>query len=98
MPILLDGRTGEVRYGDPGPDGGAGPVVAGSLAQFLRIVLLHHAALSAPVLLGPYDADDLENDVERWLTAVDRPAVESGFWEHRFFVPSLIEAREGWDE
>ncbi|MFJ1704642.1 hypothetical protein [Kitasatospora sp. NPDC088346] len=98
VPVLLDGRTGEVRYGDPDPDGGPGPVMAGSLARFLRIVLLHHAALTAPVLLGPYDADDLEADVERWLAAVDPPATESGFWEHRFFVPSLIEAREGWDE
>ncbi|GAA0656349.1 hypothetical protein GCM10010193_03590 [Kitasatospora atroaurantiaca] len=66
--------------------------------QFLRIALLHHAALSAPVLLGPYDAGDLEADVEHWLTALDRPAAESGFWEHRFFVPSLIAAWEGWVE
>ncbi|MEU2631989.1 hypothetical protein ABZ641_34060, partial [Kitasatospora sp. NPDC007106] len=51
-PILLNGRTGEVHHGFRTGEGDTFPLMAGSLDRFLRIVLLHHAALTAPVVLG----------------------------------------------
>ncbi|MEU2630960.1 hypothetical protein, partial [Kitasatospora sp. NPDC007106] len=69
------------------------PLMAGSLDRFLRIVLLHHAALTAPVVLGYHDGGDLEEAVAGWVATVDAAAAASGFWEHRFFVPSLYDVR-----
>ncbi|MEV6212764.1 SUKH-4 family immunity protein [Kitasatospora sp. NPDC051914] len=90
-PILLDGRTGEVRHGHRPSEDEEFPLMAGSLDRLLRIVLLHHAALTAPVLLGHHDGDDLERAVAGWVATVDPAAAGGGFWEQRCFVPSLYD-------
>ncbi|WP_431678112.1 SUKH-4 family immunity protein [Kitasatospora sp. KL5] len=94
-PILLDGRSGEVFC--EGRDHELA-LVAGGLPQLFRIVLLHRAALSVPVLLGVYDSTDLEEDVARWIRIVDSAAAEGGFWEHKYFNPTLLDLWEGWLE
>ena len=66
--------------------------------RFLRIVLLHHAALTAPVLLGHHDGGDLEQAVADWVATVDPAAADGGFWEHRYFVPSLYDVRTSGDQ
>ncbi|WP_431678104.1 hypothetical protein [Kitasatospora sp. KL5] len=90
-PILLDVRTGEVRHGHRPREGEEFPLMAGSLDRLLRIVLLHHAALTAPALLGHYDGDDLERAVSSWVATVDPAAAGGGFWAERCFVPSLYD-------
>ncbi|MFD0527967.1 SUKH-4 family immunity protein [Kitasatospora arboriphila] len=62
-PILLNGRTGEVHHGFRTGEGDTFPLMVSSLDRFLRIVLLHHAALTAPVVLGYHDGGDLEEAV-----------------------------------
>ncbi|MEV8093983.1 SUKH-4 family immunity protein [Kitasatospora sp. NPDC085879] len=91
-PILLDGRTGEVF----GEDWNRELVlVAGGLPQFLRIVMLHRAVLLVPVLLGVYDSMNLEEDVLSWIRTIDPAAAEGGFWEQRYFAPTLLDL---WEE
>ncbi|MEV6212761.1 SUKH-4 family immunity protein [Kitasatospora sp. NPDC051914] len=92
-PILLDGRSGEVFCEDRDHELA---LVAGGLPQLFRIVLLHRAALSVPVLLGVYDSMDLEQDVARWIRIVDPAAAEGGFWEHKYFNPTLLDLWEEW--
>ncbi|PBC71971.1 SUKH-4 immunity protein of toxin-antitoxin system [Streptomyces sp. TLI_235] len=91
-PILLDGRTGEVF----GEDWNRELVlVAGGLPQFLRIVMLHRAVLLVPVLLGVYDSLNLEEDVLSWIRTIDPAAAEGGFWEQKYFAPTLLDL---WEE
>ncbi|MEV8093988.1 SUKH-4 family immunity protein [Kitasatospora sp. NPDC085879] len=97
-PVLVDGRTGEVRHGYRAAESDPFPLMAGTLDRFLRIVLLHHAALTAPVLLGHHDGGDLEQAVADWVSTADPAATDGGFWEHRYFVPSLYDVRTSGDQ
>ncbi|MEW1914840.1 hypothetical protein AB0442_41860 [Kitasatospora sp. NPDC085895] len=63
----------------------------GASSVLLKIVLLHRAALSAPVLLGYYDGYDLECAVAGWVATVDPVAAGGSFWQERCFVPSLYD-------
>ncbi|MEU2628574.1 SUKH-4 family immunity protein [Kitasatospora sp. NPDC007106] len=87
-PILLDGRTGEVF----GEDWNRELVlIASGLPQFLRIVMLHRAVLQVPVLLGVDDSLNLEEDVLSWIRTIDPAAAEAGFWEQKYFAPTLLD-------
>ncbi|WP_030262772.1 SUKH-4 family immunity protein [Streptomyces sp. NRRL B-24484] len=91
-PILLDGRTGEVFGEDWNRDL---VLVAGGLPQFLRIVMVHRAVLQVPVLLGVDDSFNLEEDVLGWIGTIDPAAAEAGFWEQKYFAPTLLDL---WEE
>ncbi|MEU2628578.1 SUKH-4 family immunity protein [Kitasatospora sp. NPDC007106] len=87
-PILLDGRTGEVFGEDWNRDL---VLMASGLPQFLRVVMLHRAVLLVPVLLGVDDSLNLEEDVLSWIRAIDPAAAEAGFWEQKYFAPTLLD-------
>ncbi|MEV7182379.1 SUKH-4 family immunity protein [Kitasatospora sp. NPDC093679] len=87
-PILLDGRTGEVFGEDWNRDL---VLIAGGLPQFLRIVMVHRAVLQVPVLLGVDDSFNLEEDVLSWIGTIDPAAAEAGFWEQKYFAPTLLD-------
>ncbi|WP_344627784.1 SUKH-4 family immunity protein [Kitasatospora arboriphila] len=87
-PILLDGRTGEVFGEDWNRDL---VLMASGLPQFLRVVMLHRAVLLVPILLGVDDSLNLEEDVLSWIRAIDPAAAEAGFWEQKYFAPTLLD-------